>query len=243
MKLKILIIAMDALDEVMVRKFNCRNLMQAECGSTDISEFQLPKTVVLWSSFLTGKNMEGEIKEDLWDFTLPKERTFFKSFASFSAIDVPAFTLKQKEHAEERKCLAAYFKKENSIEGFDKTVWKNHESNKKEFFSLIGKADCEAMMAYFDLADAIGHLSFGIDEKMRQAYGELDKIAAEASKICDCPILVVSDHGMERIGEGRYGDHTNRGFWSSNAKLGLKLKNPKITDFYKLIANIGGKNG
>lgn len=231
---------MDALDKSMVEKFNCKNLMQVNCGQTGISEFTLPKTVVLWSSFLTGKNMESEIKEDLWNFTLPMERTFFKFFKSFKAIDVPAFTLKQKEHALERKLLAGYFKNENTVDEFDKAVWENHGKNKTEFFAAIDHS-CEILMVYFDLADAIGHLSFGEEEKMRRVYKDLDSIAERTAKQCNYPMLIVSDHGMERVGKGRYGNHTMKGFWSSNKKLGLNFNTPSIIDFYRKISEVSKK--
>jgi hypothetical protein len=52
-----IILGLDGLDLEMVRKFNCRNLMQVEFGQTDISDFNLERTVVLWASFLTGNNM------------------------------------------------------------------------------------------------------------------------------------------------------------------------------------------
>jgi hypothetical protein len=239
-KLKMLILGIDALDKGMVEKFKCKNLMQHNCGQTTISEFSLPKTVVLWSSFLTGKNMETEIKEDLWEFTLPKERTFFNFFKSFKAIDVPAFTMKQEEHALERKYLAGFFKNENTVDDFDEVVWRNHEKVKDELFSTVESPKLDIVMAYFSLVDAVGHLSFGMEEKMKDVYCEVDNIAADVSKKCNCPILIVSDHGMQRIGSGRYGDHTMNGFWSSNKKLGLNLNMPKITDFYKIISRFGG---
>ncbi len=82
-------------------------------------------------------------------------------------------------------------------------------------------------MGYFNLADSIGHLSFGVSEKMRDIYYDLEKLAKEV-KGSDDFILVISDHGMKAV--GRYGDHTKNGFYSVNRKLGLSL--PKITDFY-----------
>ena len=48
-----------------------------------------------------------------------------------------------------------------------------------------------------------------------------------------CPLIVLSDHGMEAI--GNFGDHSNYGFWSTNFK---DLGTPKITEFFKLIKNL-----
>ena len=211
--------------------------MQLEYGQTDISEFKLPRTVVLWASFLTGKNMETRIPvKTQWEFKLKLEETFFKFFESYVALDVPAFSLKDKNHAEERRLLKAYFNDEATVEEYDAVVWKNHEENKKDFFRSLGNS--ELIMGYFDLADAIGHLSFGIPDKMKVVYEELEKLAREVKSSTDDFILIISDHGMKAV--GRYGDHTRNGFYSSNRELGLSL--PKITDFYSLIRKVASKN-
>lgn len=224
-----IILALDALDFGLVRKFECKTLMQKEHGQTDISNFNLARTVVLWASFLTGKNMETKIPvKTQWEFELSIGDTFLKFFNSHKAIDVPAFSYKQESHAEERKLLKNYFNDKATIKEYDAAIWKNHEGNKKEFLHSIDKFDL--VMGYFNLADAIGHLSFGISEKMRAAYYELEELAKEV-KDADDFILVISDHGMKAI--GRYGDHTKNGFYSANRKLALNL--PKITDFYNLM--------
>ncbi len=223
-----IILALDALDLNLVQKFECKNLMQMECGQTDISDFNLARTVVLWASFLTGKDMEARIPiKTQWEFKLDPKETFLKFFNLYKAIDVPAFSFKQ-SHAEERKFLKKYFDDKGAIEEYDAVVWKNHEENKKEFFGSLGKFDL--VMGYFNLADAIGHLSFGVPQKMRAVYYELEKLAKDVRDVEDF-ILVISDHGMKAV--GRYGDHTKNGFYSFNRKLTLNL--PKITDFYNIM--------
>jgi len=227
-----IILAFDALDLHQVQKFNCKNLMQKEHGQTDLSDFNQARTVVLWASFLTGKNMEAKIPiKTQWTFQLSPEQTFLKSFKTYKTIDVPAFSYKQKNHKEERKLLKAYFEEKATIEECDAAVWRNHEENKKEFFSHLGKSDL--IMGYFDLADFIGHLSFGITEKMAKVYRELDKVAEQVKNTGDF-VLIISDHGMKAL--GRFGDHSKNGFYSSNHKLGLNL--PKITGFYNLVRRI-----
>jgi hypothetical protein len=224
-----IILAFDALDLSLIKKFNCKNLMQLDYGKTDISEFSLERTVVLWASFLSGKNMEKKIPiKNQWSFRLKKNETFFKFFNSFEAIDVPAFSFKQENHEIERNLLKGYFQDRNSIEDYDEAVWKNHEENKSEFLASLGNA--EIVMGYFGLADAIGHLSFGDLEKMKVVYEELDSITKEVKKSKDFT-LIVSDHGMKAV--GRYGDHTKNGFYSCNRRINLEL--PKITDFFNLI--------
>jgi len=225
-----IILALDAIDVGMVEKHKCRSLMQVEYGQTDLSDFELERTVVLWSSFLTGKNMEPNIPlKTQWEFKLKPEETFLPFSHSYKAIDVPAFSLKEENHAEERKLLKKFFDGEASVEEYDAVVWRNHEENKKEFF---GSLDCfELVMGYFDLADAIGHLSFGIPEKMERVYLELEGIAEEVRTSLDEFILVISDHGMKPV--GRYGDHSRNGFYSTNRRLEFNM--PKITEFYEII--------
>ena len=227
-----IILALDALDLKMVKKFNCKNLMQKEYGQTDISDFTQPRTVVLWASFLTGKNMEKQIPiKTQWNFQLSPDQTFLKYFEKYKTIDVPAFSFKQQNHAMERKLLKEYFEDKTTIEEYDEIIWRNHEENKKEFFEAIGKFNLT--MGYFNLADAIGHLNFGITEKMAEVYNELDSIAKEIKNL-DNNILIISDHGMKAV--GRYGDHSENGFYSSNHNLGLHI--PKITSFYELIKKV-----
>jgi hypothetical protein len=226
----IVILGFDALDLSLVKKFDCKELMQLEFGQTDVSNFNFQKTVVLWASFLTGKNMENVVKGDLWSFKLPQDQTLFSMFDRFSAIDIPAFTYKQDNHARERKLLAGFFNEKNTIEEYDAVVWKNHMENKSDFFDDL-KAESEIAMGYFDIADSIGHLSFGIEGKIREVYEELDGIAEFVRKNHKATVLIISDHGMKAV--GRFGDHTKNGFYSFNKKVGLKL--PKITEFRNII--------
>jgi hypothetical protein len=224
-----IILALDALDLNLVRKFQCKTLMQKEHGQTDISNFNLARTIVLWASFLTGRNMEIKIPvKTQWEFKLSIDETFLKFYNSHKAIDVPAFSYKQKNHAEERRLLKNYFHDKATIKDHDAAIWKYHKENKKEFLDSMGKFDL--IMGYFNLADSIGHLSFGISEKMKDVYQELEKLAKDVENSDDF-ILVISDHGMKAI--GRYGDHTKNGFYSANRTLALEL--PKITDFYNLV--------
>jgi len=226
-----IILALDALDKNMVERFNCKNLMQLEYEKTNISDFKLERTVVLWASFLTGRNMEEKIPiKGQWNFKLKESGTFFTFFDSYKAIDVPAFSLKN-NHAMERKLLKNYFEDKCNVEEYDEIVWNNHEENKKEFLENLEKFEC--LMGYFNLADAIGHLSFGDIDKMKGIYSELDEIAKITRK-SDEFILIISDHGMKAV--GRFGDHSRNGFYSSNKKL--NLNEPKITDFHEIIKKL-----
>ncbi|MBS7633555.1 hypothetical protein KEJ15_08090 [Candidatus Bathyarchaeota archaeon] len=228
-----IILALDALDFNMVGKYKCQNLMQTECGQTNLSEFELERTVVLWASFLTGKNMESRIPiKTQWEFKLKPDETFFTYFRTYQAIDVPAFSLKEGNHAEERRLLKSYFDENATVEEYDAVIWRNHEENKKDFFASLGCFDI--VMGYFDLADAIGHLSFGIPEKIEKVYTELERIAYEVRSSTEDFILIISDHGMKPV--GKYGDHSRNGFYSANRELRLNI--PSITDFYEILRGV-----
>jgi hypothetical protein len=224
----LIILALDALDLQQVKKYKCQYLLQKECGKTDLSDFKQSRTVVLWASFLTGKNMESQIPlKTQWEFKVKPEQTFLKHYKKFKTIDVPAFSHKP-SHTEERQLLKGYFEETATIEEYDKLVWKIHKENKKEFFKAVGKFDL--VMGYFNLADSIGHLSFGITEKMAKVYQELEQLTKKIKNTEDS-ILIISDHGMKAV--GRYGDHNQNGFYSFNHKIGLNQ--PKITSFHDII--------
>ena len=112
-----LILALDALDQNLVKTFNCSNLMQKEYGQTDITNFKEPRTIVLWASFLTGKNMEAKIPiKGQWEFQLKREETFLCYFDSPKVIDVPGYAYKQENHKKERRLLKAYFNENATIQ-------------------------------------------------------------------------------------------------------------------------------
>jgi hypothetical protein len=243
-----IILGMDALDFGMVEKFGCKNLMQSSCGQTDISGFALERTVVLWASFITGQPMERRIPiKGQWEFKLGRDETFFRFFDEERTVDVPAYSLFLDRHRKEHALLAKYFDYPKVLPDFDKVVWENHTHNKKEFMRLLSehissdiRPDKKIIMGYFDLADAIGHLSFGDLEKMRSVYEELELLAGEVQKAVkasgpgrDDIVMIVSDHGMTPI--GRFGDHTKNGFFSLSSSLGDDLVRPNITDFFEPI--------
>lgn len=229
-----IILGIDGLEFEYVKEFGCRNLMQKSFGKTDISEYKEPRTIILWSSFLAGKNLEKEIvamgNEKMWNFKLRPEKTFFRHFDSFKAVDVPGFNYSKEHHLMERAMLKKFFNGEITVEDFDKPVLEYHKKIKEEFFSDL-KKNHVLLFYYFNVADVIGHLSFGIKNKMKTIYMDLDNIARNATEKGE-PMLILSDHGMKAVES--YGDHCQEyGFWSNN--LGKKLGNPKITDLSKFV--------
>lgn len=109
----IVIVAIDALELDLVERFACENLMQESHGKTDISEFSQPRTIVLWSSFLTGKNKEKEVlalgNKEMWNVKWDREETFLRFFKKPRAIDLPSFSYDLEMHENEREMLKEFF--------------------------------------------------------------------------------------------------------------------------------------
>lgn len=238
----IIVLAIDALEYELVEKFNCRNLKQKFYGKTDISEFSQPRTIVLWSSFMTGKNKEKEIllkgKKEMWNTKFDIKDTFFSEFKNPAIFDLPGFNYNKEVHDKSRKLLKKFFEakseeeKEKIRKEYNKDAFDHHKKIKERFLKAIDK-NHDLILGYFSVVDVIGHLNFGNNMLMRMLYKEMDDIAKKCAEK-NCPLLILSDHGMKAI--GKFGDHSDYGFWSLN--LNKNLKTPKITDFYRIIKSL-----
>ncbi len=236
----IIVIAIDALEYNLVERFGCKNLKQEYYGKTDISEFSQPRTMVLWGSFLCGKNIEKEIlsrgNKEMWNFKLPIEETFLSKFKNPKVIDLPAFSYDTTFHQRSRELLREFFEAENDDEKtkirkeYNKLNIKHDQEVKEEFLKSLNKRH-DFVLAYFSAIDTVGHLNFGNTLLMKILYKDMDELVGNVrSKYPNAKILVLSDHGMKG---NMFGEHTNYGFWSTNFKHGLL--NPKITDIHKLL--------
>ncbi|KUK43565.1 MAG: Uncharacterized protein XD72_2058 [Methanothrix harundinacea] len=232
------ILAIDALEYNLVEKYNCTHLKQRFYGKTDISEFSEPRTMVLWSSFMTGKNMEMEIlakgDQEMWNTRIDLEDTFFSNFENPVVIDLPGFSYDKAQHDKERELLKAFFDAGDTEEKgrirkeYNDHAFEHHRKIKVEFMDVLGH-DHDFVLGYFSVADVIGHLNFGNNLMMKMIYRDLDDMAKDV----DDTMIVLSDHGMEAI--GAFGDHSNYGFWSTDSK---NLGTPRIRDFSNLIKGI-----
>jgi hypothetical protein len=214
------IIGIDGLEYDYVKEFDFPNLMQKTHGTTNLSEFEEPRTMVIWSSFLSGKNQEKRIlaEKEIWKFRLRPEETFFSKFKKHIAIDVPGYTQDMEQHNKERQAMKDFFADKIKIEDYDKIVFEHHNKIKQKFFESL-EQDYDVVMGYFNAADVIGHLSFGLKPKMKIIYKEMDDIVKKTYEKAD-ELLVISDHS----------DH---GFWSFNREI--KLEKPEPMEFYDIL--------
>ncbi|KXB05120.1 hypothetical protein AKJ48_00205 [candidate division MSBL1 archaeon SCGC-AAA261O19] len=240
----VVVFAIDALEHELVEEFDCKNLKQVTYGKTDISEFNQPRTMVLWSSFMTGENKEEEIlakgDEEMWKTKIPLEETFFSNFENPKIIDLPGFSYDRKQHDKERELLKKFFEEAEDQEEkkeirkeYNQHGLKHHRKIKEEFLNSLEK-DHDFVLGYFSAADVIGHLNFCNKTLMKMIYNDLDEIAGKIKEIRDDHLLVLSDHGME--GVGMFGDHNEYGFWSFDEEC--DLENPKITDFADFLTSL-----
>ncbi len=231
----IVVLAVDALEIDMVEDFQCDHLMQGHYGRTDISEFSEPRTMVLWSSFMTGENKEEEIlamgDKEMWNTRIPVEETFFSRFEDPKVIDLPGFNYDLEVHQRSRELLKKYFeaddndKKEDIRKDYNSDAFDHHREVKREFKMALN-GDHDLVLGYFSAIDVIGHLNFGNRTLMKMLYRDMDELAEEVNS----PMIVLSDHGMEAV--GMFGDHSGYGFWSTSY---VDLGTPKITDFPDII--------
>ena len=232
----ITVLAIDALEYTLVEEFNLSNLKQTYYGKTDITEFSQPRTMVLWSSFMTGKNMESKIlargNKKMWKIKIKPNHTFFSKFENPYIIDLPGYNYDNDQHELERNQLKEYFNsdkagKEKILKNYNIYAFEHHRKIKKEFLKALNE-NYDFLLGYFSIVDVIGHLNFGNKKKMQRIYQDLDELVSSIKG----KLIVLSDHGMKAI--GKYGDHSDYGFWSTNFRdLGV----PKITDFFNIICS------
>ncbi len=239
----VVVLAVDALEYDKIEEFNCVNMKQTVYGKTDISEFKEPRTIVLWSSFMTGENKEKEVlakgNRGMWNIRIPLSETFFSKFADPKVIDLPAYSYNLAQHEKERDLLKQFFKEDDQEKKkkirseYNQIAIQHHNKIKKEFLKSL-KQDFDFILGYISVIDVIGHLNFGNKFLMQMLYDDLEKIVEQIKNIRDEPLLILSDHGMKAI--GIFGEHSNYGYWSYNK--GCDLENPKITEFYSFLTTI-----
>lgn len=232
----ITVVAIDALEYDLVEDFNMVHIKQTYYGKTNISEFSEPRTIVLWSSFMTGKNKESEVlakgDKEMWNIRIDLDDTFFSKFKNPCVIDLPGYNYDLEQHKKERALLQNYFdskeeEKDKIRKKYNELAFEHYRRVKNKFLSSLNEG-YDFLLGYFSIADVIGHLNFGNRMMMKMIYRELDEIVSQLKG----KLIVLSDHGMKAI--GNYGDHSEYGFWSTNFR---DIGTPKITDFADIVTS------
>jgi len=143
----ITVVAIDALEFDLVEGFNLTYLKQKFHGKTDISGFSEPRTIVLWSSFMTGKNMEPEVlakgDKEMWNIQIDHKDTFFSKFKDPCIIDLPGYSYDIEQHHRERTLLQTYFDsneedKDDIRKKYNELAFEYHRVVKKKFLEIEG---------------------------------------------------------------------------------------------------------
>ncbi|RLE63016.1 MAG: hypothetical protein DRJ38_08575 [Thermoprotei archaeon] len=264
--MRICILAFDGLEYDLVIRWRMKALMQEYYGkyNSPISPtFKKPHTPSAWASFITGKTIEEHGIDGWWTWgrfldwlrfkpplryiknkskflrkigirpklhSIEEVHTIFNVIKPSIPLFIPSFTEPVHFHYELADAIR------ESINAYVKKVWEIHRYRKKIFLECLNK-DWKLLMAWFDLADLLGHVFIKKNPiKLFKGYKELNDIASLArSKLANTAILIVSDHGMKPQPKGT-GDHSRYGFWSLNVEPPFKPE--KITDFYRLIIKI-----
>lgn len=116
-------------------------------------------------------------------------------------------------------------------------IFKHFQEHYRECLKkMIKRKDWDLLMAWFGLADRIGHIFGGRTSIMMKTYNILNNFIPKVKQIIgkSALLLIISDHGIKPY--GKWGVHREYAFYSLNIRLGLR--NVKITDFYKLIKGL-----
>ena len=251
-----IILAIDALDISLVEEFNCVNLMLDHHGKTDISEFSIPQTVTLWSSFATEENKESEVAacgwDGRWDVAYHRKETFFGKFANPYIVGLPGYNYGmvfiRYAHMVWGKYAGAngatYSRNDEgpkakaALQHFHDIVFDYHNRSKELFYEALRRnheRNHDLILIYVAMTDLISHIHLPDKAMMRLAYDEAESMAAHVRDM-EADILILSDHGMVMKDHGpAHAD--DYGYWATNfADLG----NPKITDFADIITTRAG---
>jgi len=235
--LKIIILAFNGLDYRLASKL--KTLSQKECGLIDLKGIDI-LTPIIWASFITGlpPYKHGVTVDKVRELGSKKVRiksevkTIFnipKSYPLWIPSINPHPTYWSKELT---NLLIEILKREKNwkekFKTYEKKLLDIFYSQTKQLIEFLNK-DFNLIMAHFNLLDALGDALRELNKMMHYTILTSHFVSNLKNYICKKLkgkhfMLIASDHGVA---------HQPYAFYSSN--IPLNLKNPKITDFYKII--------
>jgi predicted AlkP superfamily pyrophosphatase or phosphodiesterase len=154
-----------------------------------------------------------------------RHKTIFELITPSIAVNVPAYNDKTEYHERLSKALA------KSLSAYEEEIFKVHKEKVLDLLYFINK-DWKLLMAYFDVADLIGHIYFVKDiSRLRTVYVQLDHFAKKLKHKANTRFIIVSDHGMQE--HGIFGNHSNYAFYSFNFETSFTPKD--FIDFYPMV--------
>jgi len=224
-----------------------------------------PYTPIIWASIITGRKPQEHGVKDWWVYGnfldrlkyLPiirhikgkrkllrkmglkprvvsrcdvRCRTIFDVVKPSVAVYVPAYNDPTIFHERLSKVVA------HGIDEYIREIWNVHEERKRAVFEALEEnREWKLFMAYFDIADLLGHVCLVKRPlKLMKAYLELNKLAGKLQSLApDSVFLIMTDHCMEPSDDGVTGVHAKHAFWSLNIDIEWEPKD--YTDYYHKI--------
>nr|MDO8044128.1 alkaline phosphatase family protein [Candidatus Baldrarchaeota archaeon] len=223
----------------------------------------VPYTPIVWASFITGLPPQKHKIKTIWTYgkildrirKLPlirhikgkrkllykiglgprvvnkrdlNARTIFDVVKPSIDVYVPTYSDNTELHRRLSKALSI------SLKEYEREIWKVHRLRERKVFENLHR-EWKLFMAYFDIADLMGHLHIAKrPQRLRRVYRALEILSLEIKRRIpgDTVFIVVSDHGMKPEPDGT-GNHSDHAFYSLNIETDWKPSD--ITDFYHKI--------
>ncbi|MCD6357546.1 MAG: alkaline phosphatase family protein [Thermoproteales archaeon] len=267
---RVFVLALDALDYELVKKWRLKNLLQRRYGTFEVGREYFygvePYSPIIWTSVITGRKPEehgirawwlyGGILERirwwpiirhikgkrriLWRLGLKAHvpnRGDLRCETIFDVVkpSVAVYVLGYNESTEFHERL---FKVSGwNVDGYIRKAWRVHEERKRATLrALEENRNWKLFMAYFDLADHVGHTYIKRNRlRVLRAYLELNSLAGRLQELVPpgTIFLIISDHGMRAVEDDVAGRHTTYAFWSLNLDTDWEPRD--FTDFYPKI--------
>ena len=124
------------------------------------------------------------------------------------------------------------------LEEMRKCAWRDLKRISEKTLKTIKEGNWDLMMSYVRFLDTIGELSFGHFKDMFKAYIASNHYVKQVTDALsdDVACIIISDHGMRRLGNTNYGSHSDYAFYSLNFKTDWKPQ--MVTDFYFRIVDL-----
>ncbi len=263
---KIIILGIDGLDYLLVKKWQLKNIMQKTYCKMDLSDYKIIVTPPIWGSMLTGK-IDYEIMKT-WEKTAKivgfkrgieqnrlaklgiKLTPFLTSRVGKGLLKIlenmsknPFEATANYINVKKEKNIFQFFEKpwNNGVPGYGRVdsnplkrqlhlqaiggeekpfvnyIIKDYKNDKTQLLSALNKQEHDLIFWYTSITDSLGHIYISRPLTLMQYYLEINEIVGKVKdKYPSSIIYIISDHGMERVGLGRWGMHSNYAFFSSS---------------------------
>lgn len=168
-----------------------------------------------------------------WGNVSRRHRTIFDLAKKSLDFNVPTYS--------EDWILGPVKKRKVELKDYLKFIDDEYWRIRHSLFSILeGKQEYDILMCYMGILDAYGHC-FYRHEKYYQKYIDVDEFIGRIRENVDGMLLVVSDHGFEKLeGVSFGGKHSDYAFYSTNISS-FNTEMNDLTDVYGLVKEMSLK--